>query len=72
MGEEMLTTRWINVKGRAKFLQKVDERMSCDDIKGEILTEAQRYAYAICEELDEFQKQLDVKLTTFVDKMEKR
>ena len=47
-----MTTRWINIEGRAEFLKRVDERKNCADIEGEILTEAQRYAYAICEELD--------------------
>ncbi len=47
-----MTTRWKNIQGRAEFLKQVDIRKNCEDIKGEILTEAQRYAYAICEELD--------------------
>lgn len=51
MGKSMTTT-WINVKARADFLTRVDERMNCPDIKGQILTEAERLAYAICEELD--------------------
>lgn len=50
-----MTTRWKNVQGRAEFLKRVDDRANCEDIKSEILTEAQRYAYAICEELDSIQ-----------------
>ncbi len=46
------TTRYLNIKGRADFLKRVDERKNCPDIKGEILTEAERFAWAICEELD--------------------
>jgi len=30
--------------------------MNCEDIKGEILTEAERFAYAICEELDRIER----------------
>ena len=67
-----MTTRWHNVKGRAEFLQKVDERKNCEDIKGEILTEAQRYAYAICEELDSLQKKCDAALTVYTDKEAKK
>ena len=51
-----VTTRCINVKGRAEFLKRVDERKNCPDIKGQILTEVERYAYAICEELDRHEK----------------
>jgi len=45
------TTRFINVRERAKFLTRLTERKNCPDIDGEILTEAERFAYAICEEL---------------------
>ena len=51
-GKGPMTTRWKNIQGRAEFLKQVMDRKNCEDIKGEILTEAQRYAYAICEELD--------------------
>ncbi|KKL59058.1 hypothetical protein LCGC14_2219140 [marine sediment metagenome] len=61
MGEP-LTTHWHNVKGRAEFLQLVDERKNCEDIKGEILNEAERYAYALCEELDRMEQGI-MKLT---------
>ena len=53
---EAYTTRFNNVRGRAEFLKRVDERMNCEDIKGEILTEAERFAYAICEELDKMER----------------
>lgn len=56
---EPKTTRWHIVKGRAEFLKRVDERLNCDDINGEILTEVQRYAYAICKELDILQEEVD-------------
>jgi len=47
------TTLWKNVQGRAEFLKRVTERLNCADIEGEILTEAERYAYAICEVIQE-------------------
>ena len=54
--DKLVTTRWKNVEGRAKFLQRVEERMNAEDIKGQILTESERFAYAVCEELDEQDK----------------
>lgn len=46
------TTTYLNVEGRAKFLTRMTERKNCPDIEGQILTEAERFAYAICEEID--------------------
>lgn len=57
---EDMTTRWENVRGRAEFLKRGD-RMNCDDIKGKSLTEAERFAYAICEELDRMEIRLEKK-----------
>lgn len=54
-----MTTLWKNVQGRAEFLKRVDERMNCSDIEGEVLTEAQRYAYAICEEIERLREEKD-------------
>lgn len=54
-----MTTRWKNVQGRAKFLTRLTERKNCPDIEGEILTEAERFAYALCEELDRLEAKLE-------------
>ena len=54
---EACTTTYLNVKGRADFLKRMDERLNCEDIKGEILTEAERFAYALCEEIDRQRKE---------------
>lgn len=51
-------TTYSNVKGRAKFLKRITERLNCADIEGQILTEAERFAYAICEELDDIKEKL--------------
>jgi len=56
MSEKPMTTRYLNVKGRADFLMRANDRLNCPDIEGKILTEAQRFAYAICEELDRIEK----------------
>lgn len=57
--DKLVTTRWKNVEGRANFLQRVEERANCGDIKGQILTDPERYAYAICEELDDIEKRIE-------------
>ena len=58
--DKLVTTRWKNVEGRAKFLQRAEERLNCEDIKGQILTESERFAYAVCEELDDMDKRIKV------------
>jgi len=54
------TTMYLNIKGRADFLKRMTERLNCPDIEGEILTEAQRFAYAICEELNDLRKRIEL------------
>ena len=56
---ELGTTRFLNVRGRAEFLTRIEERMNCRDIEGEILTDEERFAYAICEELDHMHKRIE-------------
>lgn len=55
---EPVTTRYLNVEGRADFLQRVSVRITAPDITGRILSEAERFAYAICEELDDMEARL--------------
>ena len=62
--EEYLTTRWHNVKGRAEFLTRIDQRKNCEDIEGEILSAPERYAYALCEELNRLEDKIDKLRTT--------
>lgn len=57
--DKFVTTRWKNVQGRAKFLERVDERKNCEDIKGEILTKSECLVYAVCEELDRLEEKID-------------
>jgi hypothetical protein len=67
---EVGTTTFLNVEGRANFLMRVNERMNCCDIEGRILTEAERFAYAICEELDGIKEKLneiDEKVRDLID-----
>lgn len=54
--EKPMTTTYLNVKGRADFLKQMTERLNCGDIEGQILTEAERFAYAVCEEIDKLRK----------------
>ena len=52
------TSTYLNVDGRAQFLTRMTERKNCIDIEGEILTESQRYAYALCEVIDDLRVEI--------------
>lgn len=59
MSEDM-TTRWIIVKERAKALMYINTRKTGPDLEeGEVLTDEQRYAYALCEELDRLEEKIN-------------
>ena len=55
---QLMTTLWKNIQGRAEFLTRMTERKNCGDIEGEILTEAQRCAYALCEEIGRLREEV--------------
>lgn len=58
MSDQDMTTTWKNVEGRADALKEVTTRLGCYDLHQQVLTDAERLTYALCEELDDLKEEI--------------